>query len=142
MTEHLYWLALSAVATLIMPLPYVFEANIRQGTKKSLGYSADGTSGGFERPGEKPAAWAQRAYRAHQNAVENLPILAILVLVAHVSVTGPALALVSQAAMVYFFARIVHYLVYTAGIPVLRTLSFFVALGALLTMAYALFVGV
>ena len=138
MPEHLYWLVLSAVATLLMPLPYVFESIMRLGLIPAGGYSKDGTSGGFERPGETPAAWAQRAYRAHRNAIESLAVLAILVLTAHALNNGPALALVAQAAKVYFFARLVHYIVYTAGIPMLRTLAFFVALGALFAMAYAL----
>ena len=138
MPDHLYWLVLSAIATMLMPLPYVFEAITRLGLIPAGGYSKDRTSGGFERPGETPAAWAERAYRAHRNAVENLAVLAILVLTAHVANNAPALALVAQAAKVYFFARLAHYVIYTAGIPMLRTLAFFVALGALLVMAYAL----
>jgi len=140
MSGELYWLILTAVATLIMPLPYVFETIARLGPWNAFGYSKDGTSGGFDRPGETPAAWAGRAYRAHRNALENLPVLAILVLTAHVALTGPGLAVVTQAAKVYFFARLAHYAVYTAGIPVLRTLTYFIALGALLTMAYSLLV--
>lgn len=138
MTEDLYWLTLSAVAALLMSLPYVFESIARLGMGRALGYSSDGTSGGFERPGETPAAWAQRAYRAHRNALESLPVLAILILIAHIANIGPGMELVIQAAKIYFFARLAHYAVYTAGIPVLRTLTFFVALGALLAMAYAL----
>ena len=138
MTNDLYWLVLSAVATVLMPLPYVLESLLRNGPVSAFGYSKDKTSGGFERPGETPAAWAQRAYRAHRNAVEGLAVLAILVLTAHVANIGPGLDTIAQAAKVYFFARLTHYIVYTAGIPVLRTLSFFVALGALFTMAYVL----
>lgn len=138
MPDHLYWLVLSAVATLVMPLPYVFEAITRLGLLKAGGYSKDRTSGGFERPGETPAAWAERAYRAHRNAVENLAVLAILVLTAHLANIGPNLDVVAQAAKVYFFARLAHYVVYTAGIPMLRTVTYFVAIGALLTIAYTL----
>jgi uncharacterized MAPEG superfamily protein len=138
MTEGLYWMVLSAVATLLMSLPYVFESILRVGLPSALGYSKDHTSGGFERPGETPAAWAARAYRAHRNALESLPVLAVFVLTAHVALSGANLANVALAAKVYFFARLAHFVVYTAGIPVLRTLSFFAALGALLFMAYTL----
>ena len=138
MTDALYWLILNATAMLLMPLPYVFEAVSRLGVARALGYSQDLTSGGFERPGETPAPWAQRAYRAHRNAVENFPIFAALILIAHVANVGTGLDLVAQGAMVYFFARIAHYVVYTAGIPVLRTLAYVITVGAMLAMAYVL----
>ena len=136
MTPDLYWLTLSAVATMLMSLPYVFESILRVGPVDATGYSADKTSGGFDRPGETPAPWAARAYRAHRNALESFAILAALVLTAHILNLGGGL--VAQAAQFYFFARLAHYIVYVAGVPVLRTLTFFACLGALLAIAYAL----
>jgi uncharacterized MAPEG superfamily protein len=74
-------------------------------------------------PNDKPqAAWAQRMILAHTNAVENLVVFAPLVLTAqalniHTAATAFACAL-------YFWCRLAHVVVYTAGIPVLRTLAF------------------
>ena len=66
--------------------------------------------------------WAQRAIRAHQNAVENLVIFVPAVLIAHaMGLSTPA---TRMAVVVYFFARLVHFVVYTTGVPVVRTLAF------------------
>ncbi len=135
MTEALYWLVMSAIATTFFAVPYVIERIGRVGFMSALGYSNYGT-GGFDQPEEHPATWAKRAYAAHRNALEGLPVLAALVLTSHV--TGLAVALVAAAAKIYFFARLAHYVTYLVGIPVLRTLTFFVALGCLLAMGFAL----
>lgn len=135
MTDALYWLVLSALATVFFTVPYVVERILRVGPWPALGYTNFGT-GGFNQPEEQPAAWARRAYAAHINSVENLAVLAILVLTSHV--TGLAGPLVATAAMVYFFARVAYYFAYVFAIPVLRTVLYFVTLGALLAMAFAL----
>jgi len=134
-TEALYWLVLSAIATLFFAVPYVMERIGRVGFMAALGYSNYGT-GGFDQPEEQPTSWAKRAHAAHRNALESLPVLAAFVLTSHV--TGLAVATVALAAKIYFFARLGHYLTYLLGIPVLRTLSFFLALGCLLAMGFAL----
>jgi uncharacterized MAPEG superfamily protein len=137
MTPDLYWLTLTALLTALMALPYVNERILRVGFMSALGYSKESQTGGFDQPSEKPAAWAKRAHAAHRNAVEGLVVFATLVIVAHLAgLTGGGL--VATAAMVYFFARLAHFVFYTAGVPVLRTLSFFVCFGALLTIAYVI----
>ena len=60
--------------------------------------------------------------RAHANAVENLAIFAPVVLTAHV--LGISNAATKAAVVVYFFARLLHFVVYSAGIPAARTLTF------------------
>jgi len=135
MTEALYWLVLSALATTFFAVPYVMERIVRVGFLPALGYSNYGT-GGFDQPDEHPAAWAKRAHAGHRNALEGLPVLAALILTSHI--TGLAVPLVAVAAKIYFFARLAHYFFYLFGIPVLRTLVFFVALGCLLAMGFAL----
>jgi len=70
----------------------------------------------------KLSAWAQRASRAHLNAFENLAIFAPIVLTAHMlGISNPA---TKAAVVAYFFARLIHFVVYSAGIPVARTLAF------------------
>jgi uncharacterized MAPEG superfamily protein len=135
-TADLYWLALTAFVTAFMAFPYVMERILRVGMTNALGYSAESETAGFDQPSEKPAAWAKRAWAAHRNAVESLAVFAALVLTAHAAGIGGET--VATAAKVYFFARVAHYIVYTAGIPVVRTLTFFVALGALLVIGYTI----
>ena len=136
MTDALYWLVLTAIFTALQPLPYILERLGRIGLFTAMGYSQDSGHGDSNQPTEQTAHWAKRAYRAHYNSVEYLAVLAILVLTAHLTNNGAGI--VATATMVYFFARIAHYIIYILGIPVLRTLSFAVSLGALLTIAYTL----
>ena len=69
-------------------------------------------------------AWTARAGRAHANLVENLAPFAILVLVAHAA--GKTNATTALGATLFFWGRVAHAAVYTAGIPYLRTAVFFV----------------
>ena len=63
---------------------------------------------------------AGRADRAAKNMLENMLLFAVLVLAAHIAgVLGPRVALGAQ---VFFWARLVYWFVYLAGIPYLRTL--------------------
>ena len=66
--------------------------------------------------------WARRMMAAHTNAVENLVIFAPLVLTARA--LSIATAVTAFACALYFWSRLAHAVVYTLGIPVLRTLSF------------------
>ena len=60
--------------------------------------------------------------KAHYNAVENIVLFATLVLVANaVGISNETTVLVCK---VYFWARVVHLVSYTLGIPWVRTLSF------------------
>ena len=69
-------------------------------------------------------AWVGRAERAHRNMVENVGPFAALVLAAHVS--GAANDATALGAAIFFWARIGHALVYTAGLVGVRTAAFFV----------------
>ena len=67
-------------------------------------------------------AWAQRAVSAHENLTENLVHFAALVLVAHV--IGAANDITAMGATIFFWARVLYLVVYTAGIPWVRTIVF------------------
>jgi len=82
-------------------------------------------------------AWAQRAKSAHGNAVENLAVFAPLVLVA--AALGISTAATVVAAKSYVLARLVHYAVYSADAPVVRTLAFLTRIGATMLFAMAIF---
>ena len=114
MKAEIYWLALTALMTALFWLPYILNRLAEMGIGQAV----------FN-PNSDPtptAPWAKRMMCAHQNAVENLVIFAPLVIVLHLA--GASTALTATAAMVYFFARLAHYLVCTFGIPGMRTLTF------------------
>ncbi len=126
MTTELFWLTATVLMTALMWMPYILN---RIAVRGLVGALAN------ETPASPPhAPWATRAMAAHKNAVENLVVFAPAVLVAHLA--GATGGLTATAAMLYFFARLVHYIVYTVGIPVVRTLAF--AAGAFATIAIAL----
>lgn len=114
MTTELYWLTLTALMTALFWLPYVFDRMVVMGLAVTLAGPAPDNG--------KLPLWAQRAIRAHHNAIENLAIFAPVVLTAHLlGISNPA---TKAAAAVYFFARLVHFVVYSAGLPLARTLAF------------------
>ncbi len=78
------------------------------------------------REGLAPAEGAiGRATRAYRNMLENLPLFAALVLVAHVA--QQANEMTALGAQLFLWARLAHAVIYVAGIPYLRTLAWLVA---------------
>ena len=116
MKTELFYLALTAVFTGLLWVPYVLDRFAVRGIGDTVGYPDN----------PKPQhAWAQRLQKAHVNAVENLVVFATLVLVAAaLGISGSQLA---TAAMLYFWARVAYVVVYVMGLPWLRTLAFTVA---------------
>ncbi len=115
MTPELTSLTWVAALAAIMWIPYVLNTITVRGIADAVGYP--------ENPAPL-APWAQRMKAAHYNSVENLVLFATLVLVAHAAgVSNATTVLVCQ---VYFWARVVHLVSYTLGIPWVRTLSFVV----------------
>ena len=88
---------------------------------------------------DKPAVWVARADRANKNLAENLPLFAILVLVAHVS--GGADSLSQTGAITFLGARVAHAILYVAGIPAARTLSWVVSVVGMGMIVASLFNG-
>lgn len=115
MTTELTYLALVATFTAIMWIPYILNLIMVRGLLDAVGYPAD----------PKPLApWASRMKAAHANAIESLVVFAALVLV--VQAAGLNNATTALACSLYFWARLVHFLVYTFAVPWARTLSFVV----------------
>src|SRR5262245_60042105 len=113
MKTELLYLALVTAFTGLLWVPYILDRLAVRGLMDAVGYP--------ENP--KPQSpWAQRLIKAHYNAVENLVVFAALVLLAHaMGVSSPA---IGTAAIVYFWARVVHALAYTFAVPWVRTLAF------------------
>ena len=118
MTTELYWLVLTILITALFWLPYVLDRIVLRGLMATVGDTQPEGQGA-------QSIWARRAIRAHQNAIENLALFAPLVLALHaLNLSTP---MTRNAAAIYFFARLGHFLVYSLGVPVARTLLFAVS---------------
>ena len=115
MTVELKYLALVTTFTALMWIPYILNTIKVRGLVDAVGYP--------ENP-KRIAPWAERMKAAHHNAVENLAVFAALVLIAHL--LGIRAEVTATAAVVYFWARVVHFVAYTYRISWVRTLAFFV----------------
>jgi uncharacterized MAPEG superfamily protein len=117
MKPEICWLAATAIMTGLFFVPYVLDRIMVLGIMDTL-KNPD--------PNNKPLhPWAQRAKQAHYNAVENLVVFTALVAAAQFS--GISNELTVWGCMLYFWARLAHYVIYALGWPVLRTLCFVVA---------------
>jgi uncharacterized MAPEG superfamily protein len=129
MSRELMWLTMTVILTGVLWIPYILD---RIAVRGLMGAMANPS-----RNDTPQSPWAQRLYFAHTNAVENLVIFAPLVLILdlqHHSTQSTALA-----CAVYFWARLAHVIVYTHGIPVLRTLAFAAGFAAQVALVVAVF---
>lgn len=125
MTTDLWMLVWTALLGLLMPAVYLVGRTQAPG-------GMEWALGNRNQPLEI-APWTARAIRAHHNLTENLAPFAILVLVAHV--TGRANGMTALGATIFFWARVAHFAVYTAGLIGVRTAVFFLgAFGELLIL--------
>ena len=114
MSRELFWLTLTVAMTGLMWIPYMIDRIMVRGM---MGAIANPTRG------DKPqSAWAQRMMHAHANAIENLVVFGILVMITDsLLINTPMTAF---ACALYFWSRLAHFAVYAAGIPFARTLTF------------------
>lgn len=121
MTTELFYLTLVGILLATLWMPYIIGVNtVPQGTMPA------GAPDGFVQPPNwrlhRP--WVQRAYRAHQNLVEQAVPFAIVVLVAHLA--GVFNGVTVTATAIFFWLRLAHavgYITGWAGFP-LRPLIF------------------
>ncbi len=110
MTPELTLLVWSAVLAFVLMLVAVAGAQLQVGLPMLMGNRED----------MPPIVrWAGRARRAQLNMLEYLVLFAILVLVAQI--TGKTNAMTLLGCQIFFWARLVHAIVYIAGVPWLRT---------------------
>ncbi len=129
MSEEIYWLTLTTVYTAVLVLPYAVYRIGRIGMVQVFMNPL---------PGDDPfdEAWAHRSYRAHMNAFENLILFAPIAIGIHV--TGASNEVTQISSAVFFWSRFLHGPLTIFKVPIFRTLSYFVGLGATFTMAYQL----
>lgn len=129
MTKEFFWLTLTIALTGLLWVPYILDR-----------IKVRGLMGAMANPSRNDAPqspWAQRLYFGHTNAVDNLVVFAPLVLM--LDAIGHSTPATVIACAVYFWARLVHAVVYMLGIPVVRTLAFAVGVAAQATLVLAMF---
>jgi uncharacterized MAPEG superfamily protein len=112
MTPDLMYLIWAAVLTVVLVVIAVLGATQQVGLVTLAG-NREGLP--------ELTGWAGRAQRAHRNMLESLVLFAILVFAAHVA--NAANSVTALGAAIFFWARIAHAVLYIAGVPWLRTLS-------------------
>jgi len=123
-TIELTYLTWTTVFTALMWVPYILNTIIVRGLINAVGYS--------ENP--KPLApWAARMKQAHSNAIENLVVFGLLIFVAQAA--GANNETTALASAIYFYARIVHFVTYSLGVPWVRTLAFAVGFMCQISLA-------
>ena len=128
-SAELTYTALSAGLTGVLWVPIIVNRLLEMGPWRALKNPE---------PDVRPEAdWAYRLASAHRNAIENLVVFAPLAIAVHV--LGLGTALTAGAAMAFFWSRVAHALIYTFGIPLLRTIAFVVGFAAQVVMFLRIF---
>ena len=129
MSRELMWLTLTVILTGLLWVPYILDRMMVRGLMGAMANPS--------RNDKPQSPWAHRLYFAHTNAVENLMIFAPLVLILDAQGHSTESTVITCA--VYFWARLAHAVVYSLGIPVLRTLAFSVGFFAQVALVLAVF---
>lgn len=113
-SPELTYVALTALLTGMLWMPIIVNRLAEMGVWKALTNPE---------PDVRPHAdWAYRLANAHRNAIENLVVFAPLAIAVHVLQLGTAGT--AHAAAIFFIARAAHAVIYTFGVPLLRTIAF------------------
>ncbi len=114
MSTDLKYLALTALLTAVLWIPYVVAQVMTNGFLKPINYMD---------PAPRPLPlWGKRADRTYMNAVEVFAPFAALVIIAHLA--GKANAMTAFWAVCFFWLRLAHAVVYLSGIAYIRTVVF------------------
>ena len=125
------YVALSSILCVLLWVPYIgARAFLVWGLPTFLTNYPDG----FPAQSPKQPLWASRAQRAHLNLVETLPAFIGVVWASSVLGGATSAGTVATWAAIFFWARVVHAVVYVAGVPFLRTPVYLVSWAAILVI--------
>jgi len=110
MSLELTLLVWSVALTFIQMLVAVFGATLQFGLPDLAGNREN-------LPSAK--GFAGRAERAHRNMLENLVLFAVLVLVTEIANKNNAMT--GLGAQLFFWPRVIYFVIYVIGLPWLRT---------------------
>lgn len=114
MSRELLWLTLTIGLTALIWIPYILDRIRVRGLMATMANPSRGN--------KEQSPWAIRLMFAHDNAIENLAVFAPLVLIT--DVLNVRNGVTAFACALYFWSRLAHVVIYTAGWPVGRTLAF------------------
>lgn len=134
MDQAYYYLALAGILTVLMWTPYIVARLFVWGPLNFINNYPEG----FPAHEPEPPMWAQRAKRAHLNMVETMPAFIAVVAASAFMADQIDGEVVGYWAAIFVKARIAHYLVYTLGIPYLRTPFYLVSWAAILIIGIQL----
>jgi len=129
---EIFWLVAVTLMTAMIWIPYIINRIVEHGLWTALKNPNTDT--------QPKAKWAQRAEAAHKNAVENLVVFGVLVFA--LVATDTQTSMTATAAVVFFFARATHLVIYILGIPLIRTLAFFIGFLAQMVVGLTIVGGV
>lgn len=127
MTAEVRYLVWTAILTLLIRIPWLIDKVRVRGLGKVTDYPDDS---------EPLSDWGRRTWIAHEDALQNLILFAVLV--TGLQFAGQSNEWTVMAAATFFWARLVHFLVYAAGIPRIKTVAYVAAYAALLVLAWQL----
>jgi len=127
-SNEILWLTLTVLMTSLFWVPYIINRMFELGILNAIWDPFGRTDS------KKP--WANRMMQAHENAVENLVLFAPLVIL--IQLMGLNSEVTAKACIVYFVARLTHYLSFTFAAPVLRVVTFLTGFGVQLFLALIL----
>jgi len=131
MTPDLWILLCLALLTEILTLPPLVARVSVDGGIRWIFYNRDTVLEGV-------SPWGCRAVRAHHNLADNLAMYAAVIGIAYV--TGAANGVTFVAGVALLIARVLHAVVYIAGIPYLRTALFAIAQFAMLVYVWQIII--
>jgi len=132
MKTELFWLTLTTTMTGLFWMPYIVNRIVENGVWGAL------RNPNFDEPPK--AKWAGRMMHAHTNAVENLVVFAPLILM--LAITDISTPATVGASVMYFWVRAAHFIVYSMGVPFIRTVLFLAGFVAQMTVALTVLKGI
>lgn len=128
MTPELTLLLWSVILTFILIMIPAGEALRRNGPD---------IQGGARDNLPEPSIFNRRATRLAINMLENMVLFVPLVLIAHAASVSNDMTILG--AQIFFYARVVHAVIYLAGWPKVRPIAWFVSVIGLGIFAFQLF---
>jgi uncharacterized MAPEG superfamily protein len=128
MSPELKYLALTAVLTASLWIPYIVAQVMTNGPLKPENYVD---------PTPRPVPdWGKRAHRVYLNAAETFAPFAAMVIL--VQLAGKTTSMTAFWAISYFWLRVAHAVVFLAGIPYIRTIIFVLGWVCIIGLFYEL----
>lgn len=133
MESAFFYVGLSAVLTILLWVPYITARIFIWGIPTFLNNYPEG----YPATQPKQPLWVERSQSAHMNMVETLPAFLGVVFAASYFAADDVSTwqTIAYWTQVFFWARVLHAIVYTLGIPYLRTPVYLVSWAAILAIS-------